>query len=114
MTRTARLAFIAATLVATTGAANAASFCADAWHADERTVCRTPGMVRVDQNMNRYYHKLMGELGSYGRWRLRAHQRDWLDARRACGGDATCIRLAYRERVHALRAIARREGVDLD
>ncbi len=64
--------------------------------------------------MNHDYNKLMGELGPYRRWRLRTHQRAWLADRHACGNDRTCIRLAYRERVHTLRAIARRRGIDLD
>ena len=114
MNRAGQFAIVFAAFVATTGAANAASFCAEARHADERTICHTPGMVRVDANMNRYYHKLMGELGTFSRWRLRARQRQWLAERHACGRDTTCIRLAYRERVHTLRAIADRRGIDLD
>jgi uncharacterized protein len=114
MNRIAKIALIITGLAATTGSANAASFCAEARHADERTICRTPGMVRVDANMNRYYNRLMSELGPYRRWKLRTHQREWLADRRACGSDPTCIRLAYRERVHTLRAIADRRGVDLD
>ncbi len=48
MNRTCKLVIALAALVITTGGANAASFCAEAKHADERTICRTPGMVRVD------------------------------------------------------------------
>jgi uncharacterized protein len=114
MNRTTRAALVFAGLVLTTGGADAASFCADARHADERTICRTRGMLRADANMNRYYNKLLSELGPYRRWRLRTHQREWLADRRACGSDPTCIRLAYRERVHTLRSIADRRGVDLD
>jgi uncharacterized protein len=114
MYRVTTLALAVAGLLATAGSAGAASFCAEARHADERTVCRTPGMVRVDRNMNRAYQKLMGELGSHGRHRLRSHQREWLAERRSCRNDATCIRLAYRERMQTFRSIARRRGIDLD
>src|SRR2546429_9769336 len=96
-----------------TSAAGAASFCGEARRADERTVCRTSGMVRVDRNMNREYQQLMSELGFYGRSTLRAHQLEWLAERRACGNDVTCVRLAYRERMQTFRSIAKRRGVDL-
>jgi radical SAM superfamily enzyme YgiQ (UPF0313 family) len=48
----------ASRLVEAASAADAASFCSEARHADEQTVCRTPGMVRVDRNMNREYQQL--------------------------------------------------------
>ena len=114
MNRITKLAITMAALCITTGGANAASFCDEARHADERTVCRTPGMVRVDANMNRYYQRLMADMGPFGRFRLRARQREWLAERRACGNDTTCVRLAYRERVQTFRSIARRRGIDLD
>jgi uncharacterized protein len=112
LTRTVAVAMAA--IAMGTSAADAASFCAEARHADERTVCRTPGMVRVDRNMNREYQQLMSELGFYGRSTLRAHQREWLAERRACGNDVTCVRLAYRERMQTFRSIAKRRGIDLD
>src|SRR5438105_15737938 len=93
-TRTAAIAI--ATIAMGTSAADAASFCGEARYADERTVCRTPGMVRVDRNMNREYQQLMSELGFYDRSRLRAHQLEWLADRLACGNDGTCVRLVYR------------------
>jgi uncharacterized protein len=116
MNRTTLLALAAAALCLTaSGGANAAGFdCRTARHADERAVCRTPGMSRVDSNMNRTYQKLMGELGPHARWKLRHQQRDWLAERRACGSDPTCIRLAYRERFQAYRSLARRKGIELD
>jgi uncharacterized protein len=110
--RTVAIALIA--LAVGTSAADAASFCREARHADERTVCRTPGMVRVDRNMNREYQQLISELGFFGRARLRARQREWLQERRACGNDVTCVRLAYRERMQTFRSIARRRGIALD
>ena len=113
MNRTTTLALAVAGLLVTTGGANA-SFCSEARHADERTVCRTPGMVRVDATLNRYYQRLMAELGPFARTRLRSHQREWLAYRRTCGSDATCIRVAYRERIQAFRSIASRKGIDLD
>jgi uncharacterized protein len=110
-TRTVAVAMTA--IAIGTSAADAASFCSEARHADERTVCTTPGMVRIDRNMNREYQQLMSELGFYGRSRLRAHQREWLAERRACGKDVTCVRLAYRERMQTFRSIAKRRGIDL-
>src|SRR5262245_39763608 len=114
MTRTSTIAVAMATLIIGSTAADAASFCQEARHADERTVCRTPGMVRVDRNMNREYQHLMSELGFFGRARLRASQRQWLDERRACGNSPTCVRLAYRERMQTFRSIAIRRGIALD
>ena len=114
MNRTCSAAIAIAVLVIGSSAADAASFCGEARHADERTVCRTPGMVRVDRNMNREYQELMSELGFFGRSRLRAHQREWLAERRACGNDTTCVRLAYRERMQTFRSIARRRGIALE
>jgi len=106
------MATLTALIVGSSGA-DAASFCREARHADERTVCRTPGMIRVDRNMNRDYQQLMSELGVFGRARLRARQREWLAERRACANNPTCVRLAYRERMQTLRSIARRGGVAL-
>ena len=114
MNRTSTAAIAMAALVIASSAADAASFCRDARHADERTVCRTPGMMRVDRNMNRDYQRLMSEMGFFGRARLRARQREWLADRRECGNDATCVRLAYRERMQTFRSIARRRGIALD
>jgi uncharacterized protein len=114
MTRTRTIAVAVATLIIGSAAAHAASFCQEASHADERTVCRTPGMVRVDRNMNRDYQQLMSDFGFFGRARLRASQREWLAERRACGNNPTCVRLAYRERLQTLRSIARRRGLALD
>ena len=114
MRRTGTVAIAMAALAIASSAADAASFCREAQHADERTVCRTPGMVRVDRNMNREYQRLRSELGFFGRARLRAQQREWLAERRECGNDATCVRLAYRERMQTFRSIARRRGVALD
>jgi len=114
MTPTRTIAVAMATLIIGSSAADAASFCQEARHADEWTVCRTPGMVRVDRNMNRDYQQLMSELGFFGRARLRATQREWLAQRRTCGNNPTCVRLAYRERMQTFRSIARRRGVALE
>ena len=114
MTRTRTIAVAMATITIGASAADAASFCQNARHADERTVCRTPGMVRVDRSLNRDYQQLMSELGFFGRARLRVSQRAWLVERRACGNNPTCVRLAYRERMQRLHSIARRKGVALD
>src|SRR5262245_24310811 len=115
MNRATTLALALAGLAVTAGGAGAAGFdCDTARHADERTVCSTPGMSRVDGNMNRFYRKLMGELGPHGRLWLRAEQREWLAYRRSCGSDVTCIRLAYRERVQSYRSLARHRGIDLE
>jgi uncharacterized protein len=114
MPRASTVAIAMATLMIASSTADAARFCQKARHADERTVCRTPGMVRVDRHMNREYQQLMSELGFFGRARLQARQREWLAERRDCGNNPTCVRLAYRERLQTFRSIARRKGIVLD
>jgi uncharacterized protein len=114
MPRASTIAIAMVTLMIASNTADAARICQEARHADERTICRTPGMVHVDRNMNREYQQLMSELGFFGRARLRARQREWLAERRACGNNPTCVRLAYRERMHTFHSIARRRGIELD
>ncbi len=77
--------------------------CRAAEFASERTICGSDRLSALDERMNGFYADLKGALGSrYGRADLKAYQRQFLDARDACGRDTDCINGAYLDQISVL------------
>jgi uncharacterized protein len=88
----------------------AASFdCGQARAADEVAVCRTPSLSALDSEMGGLWYAyskvpmLMGGNGNRG-----DAARAFLDRRRACGRNVSCLTSAYRARITELH-----RGIDV-
>lgn len=80
----------------------AASFdCARASTAVERTVCASPHLSRLDEELAASFRDMLGRVANPAA--LRERQRDWLTERDACPDDA-CLERLYARRIAALRA----------
>ena len=86
--------------------ANAASFaCAHPREADEKAIC-------ADRNLNDLDVELMVRLdiakklaAPAGRSTLSDDQRAWLMARKACGGDKSCLIRRYDDRMEEVKGV---------
>lgn len=81
-------------------AAHADFQCADAMSSPERLICSDPALVGLDSDLNTAYDALFALTNN--RAALRAQQRRWLKTARNRCETATCMALAYKNRINAL------------
>ena len=83
--------------------------CRNAEFASERTICGSDRLSALDERMNEVYRDLEATSSSrYQREGLSAYQRQFLDARDACGRDAECINGAYLDQIGVLESRLKR------
>ncbi|MCH9807730.1 MAG: lysozyme inhibitor LprI family protein [Alphaproteobacteria bacterium] len=110
-----RFGWAAVLLVGYAPGAYAQSFdCEAAVRADERAVCDSRELARLDDKLSDAYEEVLADVEGGQKRQLRADQRDWLAMRRACGARKVCIRGVYRERIAELKALERRLDDDDD
>lgn len=104
---TARAAIVLAAVLAATAALAAEDGidCAKAEQPDEKAICADAALVRDDTRMASLFKAAMGRSGMGERGDLQDGQTAWLDERRACKADATCLRAAYAARIERLRSV---------
>lgn len=79
--------------------------CRNAEFASEMTICGSGRLSALDERMNELYRDLKAAYGTrYQRNGLKAYQRQFLDARDACGRDTECIKGAYLDQISVLEA----------
>jgi uncharacterized protein YecT (DUF1311 family) len=79
--------------------------CRNANYASERAVCGSERLSALDERMNALYGDLRAVSGNrYARADLKDYQRQFLDARNACGRDAECINGAYLDQISVLES----------
>lgn len=112
MTQTLRSAWIALILLAVSvGEVSAQSFdCAKATTADEKAVCASPALSKLDSEMATLYDAieqcaLMGTRGD-----VQDSQRAFLAKRADCGADDACLTTLYTTRVAQLAKIRKDVG----
>lgn len=82
---------------------NAQSFnCRYAKAVDEVTICRSPLLSQLDEQMSQMYFEIRNSLYGVQRLQLQNGQAAWLRGRQLCGGDPGCIEDAYRHRIREL------------
>ncbi|MBU6266672.1 MAG: hypothetical protein KGN34_03965 [Sphingomonadales bacterium] len=80
------------------GAAGPAFNCARATADDERAICRSADLARLDRKLAAIYHAIKACSGMRGEG-IQGDQIEWLAKRRQCGGDRTCLSRLYTGRI---------------
>ncbi len=83
--------------------AEEASFnCKKATAADEKAVCASAELSRLDRQLQGLYREVRGcaLMGANGAFH--DDEVDWLAARHKCGADQTCLRAVYKKRIGEL------------
>src|SRR5215813_6341122 len=89
-------------------AAHAQAFdCRKAHFADEKLICHTPALSRLDEQLTAVYNRAFDGLPASGQRRLDREEDRWVVSRRQCGADADCIDTAYHRRLRELAALSR-------
>jgi len=87
---------------------SAASFdCTKAKSADEKAVCANLALNDKDVEMTTTYRLLRGLFAMGVQGDMQDAQRAWLNTRRQCGGDITCLTNTYNSRLQQLNAMYR-------
>ncbi|HIE4192092.1 MULTISPECIES: lysozyme inhibitor LprI family protein [Burkholderia] len=82
-------------------AAHAAGFdCAKAASPTEKTICANPALSKLDGELSTAWKRALAQGGDTAA--LKQAQLKWLKQRDQCGGDASCLRDRYRERLASL------------
>src|SRR3954470_16142673 len=80
--------------------AQAQSFnCRRAYFADEKLICMSPELSRLDERLNRIFGQTRRLLSPSGRNALDREEERWVVARRRCGPDHQCVEDFYRDRI---------------
>ena len=97
------LAPLAFYIVASAAFAVAPSFdCAKASNPTEAAICSSDDLSMLDLNLANVYERAMADLSPANREILQQSQRDWINTRNACGGDASCLITAMAQRTEFL------------
>jgi uncharacterized protein len=92
-------------LAAMAAPAAAQSFdCDSARRSDERTICESGELSRMDRQLDRLYRDATRQVRNPAR--LRARQFMWLSERRTCRDDERCLRRSYARRIGELQRLA--------
>jgi uncharacterized protein len=81
------------------GAAAQSFDCSSAVRSDERAICDSRALMRLDDELSDVFEDALSDASPSARRRLRADQSDWLAIRGACRGRKGCIRGVYRDRI---------------
>ncbi|CAA2101148.1 hypothetical protein MBUL_01030 [Methylobacterium bullatum] len=95
----------AALLVAASGAEAASFPCEKAETPDETAICGHLPLNDLDVEMAVRFEILRGLLPMGGNAKLRDDQEAWLQERRSCAADVTCLIKAYEARLKTLRGV---------
>jgi uncharacterized protein YecT (DUF1311 family) len=102
----------AAGFLAFAPSAGAQSFdCLDRLSEDERVICNSPSLSRLDEQLAEVYEDALAGRSTSQRDRLRTEQRDWVELRRNCRRRRSCIKRLYQDRLAELREEGRRRPV---
>lgn len=104
MRRPIRDVLLAAALVTAYAAtATAQSFnCRYAHYADERAICRSFDLSKLDDQLAAVFARAMRLTPPDRRTALQQQETRWVVTRRRCGSDDACIAQSYRDRMAAL------------
>ena len=78
--------------------------CHKAYFADEKLICMSPELSRLDERLDRIFGQNRQLLSPAGRNALDREEERWVVARRHCGPDHSCIEDFYRDRIAELAA----------
>ncbi len=96
-------------LLAALSTVQAASFdCTRAKAADEKAICTNPVLNDKDVEMATQYRFLKGLFAMGVRGAMQDRQQAWLEQRKSCKSDSTCLNKRYDERIRELNAIYER------
>ncbi|MCE4073283.1 lysozyme inhibitor LprI family protein [Pseudomonas nitroreducens] len=85
---------------------SAASFdCKKARQADEKAICADRQLSEMDVQVATTYRLLRGLFAMGMRGNLGDSQLAWLEQRRACGANKSCLKQRYQERLDALQKV---------
>lgn len=73
--------------------------CQKARGMDEKAICASPDLMRLDRQLDIFYHTIAGCAAMGGRGELIDNQRRWLAKRTQCGGNRACLSQLYRKRL---------------
>ena len=79
--------------------------CKSAKHPNEKLICQSTELSKLDDRMVAVFDTLMNLLNSGDRQQLRTHQREWLKDRLDCDDDFICTKRAYTERIERLNSV---------
>jgi uncharacterized protein len=103
ISRYLRLALLTAITVSSVPALAASFDCSRAQRADEKAVCASRQLSEMDVEMSVRYEMLTGLVAMGTRGDMQDEQKAWLNSRKACGGNQSCLVTAYRQRIDALK-----------
>ncbi len=86
--------------------------CRKAVDGDERAVCRSVSLSRLDRQMATLYRTVQTCSLMGGRAANRDDQVEWLAERKQCGSGRQCLRAAYIKRIDALKPQAARAAAE--
>ena len=92
----AGLVAIASIAGAATGAQAQSFNCRKAYFADEKLICTSPELSRLDERLDRIFGQNRRLLSQAGRDALDREEERWVVARRRCGPDHRCVEDFYR------------------
>lgn len=97
---------LTAVCAAGAGPAAAASFdCRKARTADEKAICANRDLNDQDVRLDQLYGITRHLVPMGGRGAIMDDQRDWLQARKRCGGDQRCLARSYDNRLRQLNTV---------
>jgi uncharacterized protein len=86
--------------------AHSASFdCRTAKHPNEKLICKSAELSRLDDKMAELFEGVLNRLNSADRQELKNSQRHWLKERLDCGDDFLCTKEAHSERIERLNSV---------
>ncbi|MFL9989388.1 lysozyme inhibitor LprI family protein [Paraburkholderia sediminicola] len=95
---------IPAAAMAASASAFAASFdCNRARLYDEKAVCASRQLSELDVEMSVRYQMLIGLVAMGARANMQDEQHAWLETRKQCGENQSCLAQAYLQRINSLK-----------
>src|SRR4051795_6088627 len=92
-----------ASIASAVSGAQAQSFnCRRAYFADEKLICMSPDLSRLDERLDRVFGQTRDQLSPAGGSELDREEERWVIGRRRCGPDHRCIEDFYRGRIGEL------------
>ena len=106
MRRLIQVLALAAVCAAGAGTASAASFdCRKARTSDEKAICANRDLNDQDVRMDQLYGITRHLVPMGGRGAIMDDQRSWLQSRKTCGGNQTCLARSYDQRIRQLNTV---------
>lgn len=103
-TRRLRPILLTSLMLAATTPVFAASFdCTQARLADEKAICASRQLSEMDVEMAVRYQMMTGLVGMGARGSMQDAQQTWLNDRKQCAANTSCLVAAYRRRIQTLK-----------